>query len=348
MTGKVQTVLGPIEPEEIGLTSMHEHIMIDFTVVFQGSPEATLKKKAHEPISMKNLGWVRYDPFRSHENLQLTDEDTAISEIALYKRSGGGTITELTTIGIRRDPVALANVSRSTGVHIVCGAGYYIGPSHPEDMDEKTIDEIEEQIVREVKTGIGDTGVQAGIIGELGCMWPLWENERKVLIAAGRAQQRTGASILIHPGRAPDAPFEVMDILEGEGVEPSRVVMGHIGRTYTSLDEILKLAERGCYLEYDQFGLESSYFSYGVTEFPSDGTRLNFIKQIVDAGFGSRIVVGQDIFAKSQLRRYGGYGYAHLTENVIPRMRERLTDEEVNDIMVENPKKVLTLGEPTV
>ena len=102
MTGKVQTVLGPIEPEEIGLTSMHEHIMIDFTVVFQGSPEATLKKKAHESISMKNLGWVRYDPFRSHENLQLTDEDTAISEIALYKRSGGGTITELTTIGIRR------------------------------------------------------------------------------------------------------------------------------------------------------------------------------------------------------------------------------------------------------
>ena len=139
-----------------------------------------------------------------------------------------------------------------------------------------------------------------------------------------------------------------MDILEGEGVEPSRIVMGHIGRTYTSLDEILKLAERGCYLEYDQFGLESSYFSYGVTEFPSDGTRLNFIKQIVDAGFGNRIVVGQDIFAKSQLRRYGGYGSGHLTENIIPRMRERLTNQEVNDIMVENPKKVLTLEEPTV
>ena len=110
---------------------MHEHIIIDFTVVFQGAEEASQKHKAYEPITIKNLGWVRYDPFRSHENLQLTDEDTAVAEIALYGRSGGGTICDVTTVGIRRDPVALANISRATGVNIVCGAGYYIGPSHP-------------------------------------------------------------------------------------------------------------------------------------------------------------------------------------------------------------------------
>jgi len=347
VTGKVQTVLGPIEPDDIGLTSMHEHIIIDFTVVFQGAEEASQKHKAYEPITIKNLGWVRYDPFRSHENLQLTDEDTAVAEIALYGRSGGGTICDVTTVGIRRDPVALANISRATGVNIVCGAGYYIGPSHPTGMDNITVEELEEEFVADVTTGIGTTGVKAGLIGELGCGWPLGDNERKVLMAAGRAQSRTGASILIHPGRSPDAPFEVMDILEGEGADPTRVVMGHIGRTYTTLEPILKLAERGCYLEYDQFGLESSYFSYGVTQFPSDGTRLNFIKDIVDAGYGDRVVVGQDVFGKHQLKQYGGYGYAHLIDNIVPRLHERLTDEQVNAIMVENPKRVLTLVDHT-
>ena len=192
MKGKVRTVLGDIEPAEVGMTSMHEHLFIDFTVVFQPPVEATAKARAYEPVSLSNLGRIRYDPFSSATNLLLLDEDEAIEEVGHFKRVGGGTIVDVTTIGIGRDPVGLANIARATGANIVTGAGYYIAPSHPDGMDDVTVDDLTAEMVTDVTTGIGNTGIRAGIIGELGCGWPLHDNERKVLLAAAVAQQETG------------------------------------------------------------------------------------------------------------------------------------------------------------
>ncbi|CAI8054928.1 Phosphotriesterase-related protein [Geodia barretti] len=200
---------------------------------------------------MENLGWVRYDPFRNIDNLELLDEDLAIYEIALFGRVGGGTIVDATTIGIGRDPLALARVARATGVNIVMGAGYYVDIVHPDDMDGRSEDEITQQIIDELTVGVGNTGVKAGIIGELGCSWPLTDNERKVLRSGARAQQETGAGILIHPGRNPRAPFEILDILEGAGADAGRVIMGHLDRTVFDSDTLLEFAERGSMLEYD-------------------------------------------------------------------------------------------------
>ena len=151
-------------------------------------------------------------------------------------------------------PIGLANIARATGANIITGAGYYIAPSHPDGMDDVTVDDLTAEMVADVTTGVGNTGIRAGIIGELGCGWPLHDNERKVLLAAAVAQQETGASILVHPGRDEEAPFEVLDILAGAGADVERVVMGHIGRTYKSIERVLDLAKTGCYLEYDQFG----------------------------------------------------------------------------------------------
>ena len=344
MAGKVQTVLGPVAPTDLGATSMHEHLVIDFTVVFQGPSGASQRFKAYQPVTLENLGWAKYDPFRTFDNLQLLDEDTAVAEAMLYKKAGGGAIVDVTNIGIGRDPVALARIARATGLSIVMGAGYYIGASHPEGMDGKTEQDIADEIVADVVTGVADTGIKAGIIGELGCSWPLTENERKVLIAAARAQGETGAAILVHPGRDEAAPFEILDILAGAGADLSRVVMGHLGRTYASVDRVLELAQKGCYLEYDQFGWETSYFSYGVIDFPNDGQRLGHIKRLADEGLGSQIVVGQDICVKTHLVKYGGFGYSHIVEHIVPRMRERgISDEDINAIIVENPARILTL-----
>ena len=104
MKGKVRTVLGDIEPAEVGMTSMHEHLFIDFTVVFQPPVEATAKARAYEPVSLSNLGRVRYNPFGSFTNLLLLDQDEAIEEVGHFTRVGGGTIVDVTTIGIGRDP----------------------------------------------------------------------------------------------------------------------------------------------------------------------------------------------------------------------------------------------------
>ena len=178
-------------------------------------------------------------------------------------------------------------------------------------------------MVADVATGVGNTGIKAGIIGELGCGWPLHDNERKVLLAAAVAQQETGASILVHPGRDEEAPFEVLDILAGEGADVERVVMGHIGRTYETIERVLDLAKTGCYLEYDQFGWESSYFSYGVMDFPNDAQRMDHIQRLIAEGYTDKIVIGQDICGKHHMVKYGGWGYGHIIEHIVPRLRDR-------------------------
>ena len=344
MKGMVRTVLGDIEPAEVGMTSMHEHLFIDFTVVFQPPVEATAKARAYEPVSLSNLGRVRYNPFGSFTNLLLLDQDEAIEEVGHFTRVGGGTIVDVTTIGIGRDPIGLGNIARATGANIVMGAGYYIAPSHPDGMDEVTVDDLTAEMVGDVTTGVGNTGIKAGIIGELGCGWPLHDNERKVLLAAAVAQQETGASILIHPGRDEEAPFEALDILAGAGADVGRVVMGHIGRTYESIERVLDLAKTGCYLEYDQFGWESSYFSYGVMDFPNDGQRMDHIQRLIAEGYTDKIVIGQDICGKHHMVKYGGWGYGHIIEHIVPRLRDRgVSEEEIDAIYVRNPAAVLTL-----
>ena len=196
-------------------------------------------------MALENLGWVRYDPFRNKDNLELLDENMAIYEIGLFKAAGGGTIVDATTIGIGRDPVALVNVAEATGVNIVMGAGYYVDIVHPSDMDDRSEEQLASQMINELTVGVGGTGVRAGIIGELGCSWPLTRNERKVLRAGAWAQKETGAAILIHPGRNPRAPFEILDILEEAGADISRVIMGHLDRTILDTATLLEFADRG-------------------------------------------------------------------------------------------------------
>ena len=345
LNGKIQTVLGLINPDQLGVTSMHEHLIIDFTVVFQKPEDLIGRTKSYEPVSMQNLGWVRYDPFRSFTNLSLKDEVTAVEEVKKFVASGGQSIVDTTSVGINRSPESLALISRMSGANIVMGSGYYIAASHPASVSKKTENDIADEIVSDIIDGAQNTGVKSGFIGEIGCSWPLTKNEKKVLRASAIAQSKTGASIVIHPGRDVQAPFDIINILADSGADISRVVMSHIGRTYADVELVIKLARLGCYLSYDQFGWENSYFSYGAMDFPSDAMRIGYIKRIVDAGFVNQIVIGQDIACKHLLQKYGGYGYAHLIDNVIPRLVSAgLTQDQVDIITKTNPANVLTFN----
>ena len=90
LSGLAQTVLGPVDPSTLGMTTTHEHIFIDFVCMYTPPTEASAKHLGEEQVTMENLGWVRYDPFRNIDNLELLDEDLAIYEIALFGRVGGG------------------------------------------------------------------------------------------------------------------------------------------------------------------------------------------------------------------------------------------------------------------
>ncbi len=343
--GMAQTVMGPISPDKLGLTDPHEHLLLDFSFAFKPPPEATEYHKAFEPVTEKNIGWVVYDPFRSLDNLVTLDEEVSISEASLFFRAGGQTMIDTTSNGIRRDPLALVRISRATGINIIMGSGYYIGLLHPDGMDDKTEEEITEEIVGDFTVGVGDTGVRSGIIGELGCSWPLTPNERKVLRAGAKAQLQLGATITIHPGRAKTAPFEVLDILEEAGADPSRVIMDHMDRTLHGFDDIIALAKRGCYLEWDFFGWENSEFSMSDMDMLNDAQRLSYIKRLVDEGYGERVLMAQDMFGKHRQVRFGGQGFKHLPENIVPRMPDYgFSRDDIEMITERNPARVATLG----
>ena len=131
LTGKVQTVLGIINADDLGVTLPHEHIIADLSMYFTEPTEASEKGLAYQPVTLENLYWVQLNKFSNIDNLRLCDEQLAIKEALLYKTAGGNTIVELSSIGLARDPLALVRISRATGLNIVMGSGYYLECSHP-------------------------------------------------------------------------------------------------------------------------------------------------------------------------------------------------------------------------
>ena len=175
----IRTVLGDISSEDLGFTLPHEHLLLDFSFMFKPSQDKEESNKSYVEVSedMQLLAWIMYDPFRNRDNLITIDEDIAISELNLYKRVGGISLVDTTSIGLGRDPLALARISRATGINVIMGSGYYVDVLHPSGMNSMTEDQITDEIIADIEVGVKDTGVRSGVIGEIGCSWPLTVNE---------------------------------------------------------------------------------------------------------------------------------------------------------------------------
>jgi len=346
LTGKAQTVLGVIEGKDLGITLTHEHLFIDGKNIFTEPSGASERALAYEKVGWHNLGWLRYHPYENLDNVRLLDEAEAIDEATLYQRAGGNTIVDVTISDIGRDPKALARISRATGLNVIMGSGCYTASCHSPDLSTKTEEKIAEEIVRDITTGVGASTIRAGLIGEIGCSWPLHEDERKVLRAAAQAQQQTGAVISAHPGRNRQTPFEIMEIMSDAGANPRRVIMCHIDARLRDHSQRLKLLQSGCALEYDLWGWEGHFPSYWTADdfmdLPNDTQRIYEIRQLIDEGYIDQIVISHDICCKSRRVCYGGWGYAHILNYVVPMMTQRgITREQIAKIMVENPKRLL-------
>ncbi len=122
-SGKVLTVLGPVDPADLGITITHEHLLIDLSLVFVPPVDEEGRRLAEEPVSLGNLGWIRVNWSSNRDNLVQTDVDLATREVARYKAAGGGALVDATSIGIDRNPAALAEISRAADIHVVMGAG---------------------------------------------------------------------------------------------------------------------------------------------------------------------------------------------------------------------------------
>jgi phosphotriesterase-related protein len=346
LTGQVQTVLGSIAAADVGVTLSHEHLLIDFKVMFVEPPAAGDKGRAWEPVSLANLGWVRQNFNSNLDNLRLVDEQVAKDEILLFKDAGGQTVVDPTPRTLARDPLALARIARATGLNVVMGAGYYVAASHPADMDRRSVDELAREMIADVTTGVGDTGVRSGLIGEIGCTWPWTDNEKKVVRAAVIAQRETGAPLMIHPGRNPRAPMDIAELVQKEGGDLRRTIMCHICRTIADVRAVIDLAQTGLWLEYDLFGLENSYYPYQPSfDMPNDGGRMAHVLALIEAGHRDQVLMSHDIAYKTSLAKYGGYGYHHLLVNVVPRLRAKGVDDAgLRRLLVENPARAFAFA----
>lgn len=363
--GDVVTVNGIINPSELGKTMTHEHIFIDMTNWYSEPESAFKQAEAERSVTMENLSNLQRDPMASKDNLLLGSMNEAVEEINMFRNVGGDTIVDVTPKGPPgQDPKQLSAVSRATGIQLIQGTAYYVRTGHPESLNEWSQQEIEDEFVRDVTEGIDDTDVNAGIIGEIGLSTDengnIYEEEIKVLKAGARAAVRTGASLTIHPpGRKKVAQrnrtyptsrwaLEVLDMVEEQGLPAERVVMDHMDRTlFEDIKYQKKLAERGPYLEFDLFGSEF-YYDHWDDGYPSDKWRIDTIAELIDEGHISQILLSHDVCQKIQRAAYGGAGYGHIIDNVIPMFRQLadLDDKQIEQLLVENPKEMLTFAAP--
>ena len=348
LSSKAQTVLGPVDAADLGVTITHEHLLIYASHIAKPPAAADERALFDAPVTLELLGRLRYGKLVNLDNCRLAGEQAAIEETLLFKQAGGQTIVDATSIGIGRDPRGLAAIARATGLNIIMGSSYYVEETHPADhrLGEKAEAELAEDIAHDVLEGADGTGIRAGLIGEVGCSWPLSEVERKVLRASARAQRMTGAPLMIHPGRDQRAPLEILAVLDKAGADLSRTVMCHIDRTIDRTEILTELANTGCFLEYDLFGFEHSYYSWSLpVDMPNDAGRLRWLRWLIDHGCLGRLVISHDICFKDKLVRYGGHGYGHILEHVVPLMRDKgFAEPEIAAILVDNPRRLLAFG----
>ncbi|MBI4219997.1 MAG: aryldialkylphosphatase [Chloroflexi bacterium] len=343
LAGRAVTVLGPVDAGRLGVTVTHEHFLIDFRIVFIPPTRSEDQRFTHEKISLQNLGWIRFNWASNFENLHYEDEGLAIREARAYANAGGNAVVDATSVGLKRNPAALVNISTATGLNIIMGSGYYIQASHPPEFARRGVDDIAAEIVRDITTGVGDSGIRSGIIGEIGCSWPWTADERKSVEAAVAAQQETGAPLLIHPGRNERAPMQILEFVLKHGGNVKRTIMGHIERTVFAPSILSELASTGVFLEYDLFGHDSPYYPFAPkTYMPSDAQRIEQIERLIGAGHIDQILLAHDICSRHRLKEYGGHGFDHIPARVVPWMLERgMAHGQIDAMLKANPARIM-------
>ena len=215
-------------------------------------------------------------------------------------------------------------------------------------------DGLADLMVREIVEGIGETGVTCGVIGEIGLtgipkghgrrkVGPMTPEEEKVLRAAARASLRTGVTVSVHLDPIePRAALPAIDVLAEEGVEPGRIVLGHMDQVQ-DLDYHLAAAARGVFVEYDSFGREHYSEEWGYDfDWGHDSWRVRFAARLIEAGHGGQLLFSHDVCLKIDLRTYGGNGYGHVLGNVVPTLRSLgVPQGAIGEILVGNPARAL-------
>ncbi|WP_417769261.1 phosphotriesterase family protein [Stappia sp.] len=338
LRGKAQTVTGLVDPEALGPTLMHEHLIWDIR-----TPQMAVMADQGPEIALCNCFRINYGRLKVPNNLVSRSIDIACEEVGKMVAAGGRSIVELSCGGLKPDPEGLAEVARRSGSLIVMGCGHYVHDYQDRANDTRSVDSFAAEIISQIFEGAWGSSIRAGIIGEIGCQVPWTPLERRVLQGALIAQAETGASVNIHPGRHEDQPQEIAEFVASHGGDIGRTILSHIDRTIFDEYRLLQLADTGCVIEFDLFGQEQSFYSWGDIDMPNDAARLKSIRTLIDHGHLDRIVISHDICYRTRLSCFGGHGYGHIYENVVPLMQSRgFSASEIDAILINTPKRLLT------
>lgn len=337
---RVVTVTGDIDPGELGVTLMHEHILFDARRWWRGPESGASERVMMGPVDVSIIGELRMDPFASRDNCDLGDTRTAVAELRLLHDLGGRTVVDTSGPGIGRDPRALRRISEATGLQIVMGSGFYLDGSHPDRLSGMSVDDIADEIARDATEGVDDSGVRSGIIGEIGVSADFSPTERTSLRGAARAQRRSGLPLTVHmPGwlRRGD---EVLDIVADEGADLEHTILCHMNPSGADFDYQARLAERGAFVEYDMVGMDY-YYADQDAQCPCDEENAINIVRLVENGYGHKVLISQDVFLKMMLTCNGGFGYGYVLRHFVPRLeRHGLSRDQIQMLLVENPRAV--------
>ena len=316
---QINTVRGPIDTGALGVTLMHEHVFVLSTEIMQNFPE----------------GW-------GDEERRVGD---AIARLNELKARGVDSIVDLTVIGLGRYIPRIERIAAATDLNIVVATGVYTyndvpmyfhfqGPGTelggPEFMSE--------MFVRDITEGIAGTGVKAAILKCATDQLGVTPGVERVLRAVAHAHRRTGVPISTHTHAHTERGLEQQHIFEEEGVDLSRVVIGHSGDT-TDLDYLEKLIARGSYIGMDRFGID--------VLLPFED-RVNTVAKMCERGHAGRMVLSHDAacfndwLPEAALPQVlPNWHYLHIHNDVIPALKARgVTDKQLHTMLVENPRKI--------
>lgn len=328
LKGKVNTVTGPIDVEELGPTLMHEHLRVEFP------------------------GWesnTMLPPLQTYEEMV----EICIANIKKLQARGVKSLLDPCPIDLGRDVKLAKEVCEKTGFQIICATGLYKEEwggapywKFRQNFGMGGVDEMAALFIHELTVGIGDTGIKAGIIKVATGPGEISDYDMAVLEAAAKASVATGAPITTHTEQGLGGDVQ-QKILLGAGVLPHKIIIGHsCGNDDHQYH--LDLLNKGTYIGFDRFGI--------TPEFP-DEKRVAALLKLLDKQKENRIVVGQDSCWCSaggtipaeiweQLDHDIVFNPVHFHDHIIPQLLEGgATQEQVDMMLIENPKRYF-LGSP--
>jgi phosphotriesterase-related protein len=360
------TVRGPIEPKDLGFTSMHEHILSNVEVFRDrlqrlGLLPARVPLPAEDKLSLQNRSTLRHAMILSTDNLSLDDENVMTAEVADFKAAGGSTILEVSAPGIRTTPsdaLALRRISERTGVHVVASTGLYAEDSWPDRFRSMTLGGYTDFLRDEIAHGIGETGVLPGHIKVA------YEGKSEAmdtyLRAAARVSRESGLSMQVHVGlfRPNDeVRATVLRTLYESECIPNRTLICHVENWLGSLSTTQlvmnphsipcdltlhkEVLDRGFALCFTCIGAEWDQEPLGLSHRP-DWFILAGLRALLREGYAEQLVLGHDVFTKLCTRRGGGEGFTRIPSFVIPTLRDcGVPEGDLRKLTVDNPARLL-------